>query len=641
MAETSFDVLNQFSDPGNKSVTLKFPTESSNNITFSNTTANTASTQSPAPVDPADIFSNGSQQYMDAMSDYYAGTYLPIASAKADNIQQARDELGFGRRYKASDFKADIEAQFGPIPKASAGEKAFNMLFDMLTNTSNYRGAAAVFDIGIQSIGAQMDRDKLEKANSIKQQLLINEMAIKQANEMNQIMLAKEGELILKGMGYTEDMLSSMMNYSGDVRQKIFDADIAKDKAIFDNQLDKEKMFYEHSLLMLRNPEKSFPTLMYKEPDSGDVKTMPVQLKPNPVDGSPMYMMKRRVTNEETGQSFDLFDVPVPEDWSIVGIYTGDAPGTEASALSKPYGAAQLSDIGTDYFVYTQAVDTFSDILSENAARIAAGQDPVLGTAGFINDLLQRTKFATVEFFNTITGRDGLSGTLGTDLQRLGETSYRNDQANLKLAESGEMDINKVPDFDFEIDVTYRVPGAVEKATGMPLPDKTITRKTSLTDLFNVQFYDDILGYDSVYARNKVRENYLVYAIARALKPSGRLNVNDVEAARDILTVTSPFQSSAEVVTKITTIRDLLNTSAQNLVKSTFIDGRSVLDINPALKEDYDKRYGPLIVAGQEPVVNQNQSSGDNSIGGQDNDSSIITDPATPEFDISVIGGGN
>ena len=183
-----------------------------------------------------------------------------------------------------------------------------------------------------------------------------------------------------------------------------------------------------------------------------------------------------------------------------------------------------------------------------------------------------------------------------------------------------------------------RGPGAIASATGLPLPDKTITKKTKLSDLFNQQFYELTLGYDPVFARNKVRENYLVYAIARALKPSGRLNVNDVEAAREILTVTSPFSSSAEVVAKIGTIKDLLNTSAQNLVKSTFIDGKSVLDINPALKEDYNQRYGDLIIAGQEPVVSQGGSSTDNSVGGQNNDSSIVTDPEVPEFNINVIG---
>ena len=48
---------------------------------------------------------------------------------------------------------------------------------------------------------------------------------------------------------------------------------------------------------------------------------------------------------------------------------------------------------------------------------------------------------------------------------------------------------------------------------------KTVTKKTKLSDLFNQSFYELQLGYNPIFARNKVRENYLVYAIARALKP--------------------------------------------------------------------------------------------------------------------------
>jgi hypothetical protein len=208
--------------------------------------------------------------------------------------------------------------------------------------------------------------------------------------------------------------------------------------------------------------------------------------------------------------------------------------------------------------------------------------------------------------------------------------------ANLRLAEQGQFDLQKVPDFNSEMAITYTVPGVFEKGTGINLPDKTITKTTKLSDFFSQSFYELELGYNPVFARNKVRENYLVYAIARALKPSGRLNVNDVEAAREILTITSPLSSSAEVVTKITTIKDLLNQSAQNLVRSTFIDGKSVLDINQELKKDYEQRYGQLITAGQEPVVGQGGSSTDNSVG---TEGTIESDPDVPEFDINVIGG--
>ena len=60
--------------------------------------------------------------------------------------------------------------------------------------------------------------------------------------------------------------------------------------------------------------------------------------------------------------------------------------------------------------------------------------------------------------------------------------------ANLRLAEQGQFDLQKVPDFNSEVPITYTVPGALEKGNGINLPDKTITKNTKLSDLFNQSF---------------------------------------------------------------------------------------------------------------------------------------------------------
>ena len=91
MAETSFDVLSQFSNP-NLDIKLTVPKRSSENIQISE--PNVSATMP----NMEDVYSNVNQQYADAISDYYAGTYLPILRSKQANIQQAKDELGFGKR---------------------------------------------------------------------------------------------------------------------------------------------------------------------------------------------------------------------------------------------------------------------------------------------------------------------------------------------------------------------------------------------------------------------------------------------------------------------------------------------------------------------------------------------------------------
>ena len=99
-----------------------------------------------------------------------------------------------------------------------------------------------------------------------------------------------------------------------------------------------------------------------------------------------------------------MFDQPVPSDWDIRGIYTGDAPGTESKALASGFGAAQLSEIGNDYFVLTQAMDTIQNVKDDNAKRIAAGQGPIIGTSGFLKGLGQEITFIGRDVLNTLFG---------------------------------------------------------------------------------------------------------------------------------------------------------------------------------------------------------------------------------------------
>ena len=653
--ETSFDILSQFS-PGLENLTLSTPTGNSASVTISDPTPQPEQSQQ---VNPGDQFSLDAQRQINIMSDYYAGTYLPTIELKQQNIDDAKEAMGFGKRYSADDFKAQFRRELGPIPKTKSTEKAFRLLYDILTKKSNYQGAGAVMDILLQSGGAYMNREQAEKAQQLKQKMLVNEMAIKQANEMNQIMLGKEAELTLKAMGYTEDTLQTMLNFNTNTQSKfiqqeidrlnnIQESELTKDEKLFQSQLDsalktqqmdidQANNLYNHSLTMLRNPEKAFPNLIYTTDGGKTMQSIPVQLKPNPVDGSPMYQMGRMMDLED-GSQVMVYDQNIPSDWDVRGLYTGDAPGTEMKAMASGLGAKNISEIGGDYFVLTQAVDEMQEILDENAASIAAGQGPTVGTAGFLKGTAQEIKIISADVMNTLFGTSQKASSLGTRLENLGETSYQKDIANFRLLNQGtEINPQIVPDFDSSMPVTYEVPGKgiVDTVSQGMLGGKSVTEQTSLRDMFDMGFYTR-LGYNSVYAKNKVRENYLVYAIARSLKSSGRLNVNDVETARQMLTITSAFQSAAGVETKVREIQGILNQAAQNTVAKTFLDGTSILDNNSALKQDYETRYGPIILEGQEPTITTPPNSNDSSVEEQ---GTIYTNPDAPEFDISVIGG--
>ena len=57
-----------------------------------------------------------------------------------------------------------------------------------------------------------------------------------------------------------------------------------------------------------------------------------------------------------------------------------------------------------------------------------------------------------------------------------------------------------------------------------------------MADLFNEDWFVS-QGYDTSYAENKVRENFIIYGLARANKPTGRLNVDDIKRASDAISI--------------------------------------------------------------------------------------------------------
>jgi len=76
----------------------------------------------------------------------------------------------------------------------------------------------------------------------------------------------------------------------------------------------------------------------------------------------------------------------------------------------------------------------------------------------------------------------------------------------------------------------------------------------------------DVFGdnFDPAFAQNKVLINAIAYAVARARKTSGRLNLDDVRNARETLQI-SGFTSADQVTAGLTEVRDELLTYRNNL----------------------------------------------------------------------------
>ena len=78
--------------------------------------------------------------------------------------------------------------------------------------------------------------------------------------------------------------------------------------------------------------------------------------------------------------------------------------------------------------------------------------------------------------------------------------------------------------------------------------------------------------FDTELPANQVRANSIIYAIARARKSSGRLNLDDIQRAAQDLNIYG--DSSADVIAKIGVLRDqLMRARNDNLAEIKFMYG--------------------------------------------------------------------
>ena len=136
--------------------------------------------------------------------------------------------------------------------------------------------------------------------------------------------------------------------------------------------------------------------------------------------------------------------------------------------------------------------------------------------------------------------------------------------------------------------------------------------------------YDNLFGmsirknYDPDIVRNQIRVNSIYYALARARKPTGRLNMNDIDNAKDAMTLYDFNVSTDKVKTSLIGIREEL---------MRFIDGQKaafnsdLVSGDPKLLLNYSSTsFSPTASSGGEvinPYPTNNDDSGfDESMGG-------------------------
>ena len=556
MSESGFDVLNKFAPVNGGTITYapyKPTAEQENEIIDAGQMAQ----KNQITNEIAERQVNDTNMF-NYYANLYAGQMLPIKQAQDLAMENYALQLGLGKRYTAEDFRAIVEEAVGPIEETSAGRKFTRFIVDSFNARTPYKGAAGALDVYLQALGKKFEREDLLKAQKLERRLMVGELMANQALKANENIKAVEADYYLKKMGYDNDTAKEYLNFSDGILQKIAQTN-----------LDIEKDKIKASLDALKNPDKLL-NIQYVQPN-GELSD-PLSAREIMTDSGPQIMLGRVVQTEKG--PIQVFDIPVPAgpDGLLQAIKLGTQNvGDNTKALNDQFISAEKIQAGAQDLFALQNIkqDVFSILDS------AKDDISVLGVTGSILKTVQETKFVTQSLFDLI-GRNTGKGSIGSDLFKEGEILFNNDKIN----QSEMLSTVGVT----TIDAPKKI-GPIETGT----EQKQV--QASINDLFDENWWMS-QGYDRRFAQNKVREQFIVYGLARALKPTGRLNVDDVRRASDAVSLYG-IQDPRAVIAKLQEVYNKISQAQDALIGSA----PEIL----SKEQDIDRVRNLLIELGRNP----------------------------------------
>ena len=141
-----------------------------------------------------------------------------------------------------------------------------------------------------------------------------------------------------------------------------------------------------------------------------------------------------------------------------------------------------------------------------------ARQDPSkVGISGSIKKAFQEVGATTEAILNLLGNDAGIGGAYGTNLIDQGQMLFSYDQGN-----PGALETGGTVDTTIKDDIILK-----DVPTGIPFKNTTKVVQASLNDIVQTSWWEG-QGYDPTYAQNKVKEIFIIYGLARALKSTSR-----------------------------------------------------------------------------------------------------------------------
>jgi hypothetical protein len=517
------------------------------------------------------------------LANQFAGQYIPVRQASEEQAGIIAQQLGLGKRYSAEEMKAQIEKTLGPLPERNQKRRAVGFLVNSLRAKTPYKGAAGVLDVLLQAYSVDMTQEQALEIEQLKHKMAVGELAVTQAQDANEAVLAKEAQFYLKKMGQDDDYLQKYLSFNSDLSKKFAQFEI-------DKELNKIKGAQE----LINNPGRLDPNISYT------------------VNGQTFTNVSRRVLNEDGSYQYKLIDedgnftrpVPINPETGFPDFFISpkQAPITEASLRDTGgtgISGSKQAELSGDLFALDRASQTLGDILNSQAEAIKDGGS-YLGITGVINSLFQE---APLLFDDILSGISGGSQTWG---------------------EPADNSVYSM--IEFEAPAT----SAYEKVLARG-NTKTVTKNVNLAALLDTMTYTS-LGYDKTYAQNKVRENIIIYALARAQKPTGRLNVDDVKRASDSVNI-SGLKSDEAVQAQLEEVLKFINRGIQSIYnqgyqQNTKGENYNIFDSNQAIDAVIKRMQKNLgiqeseITETEEPVEGEVQNT---TVSDEDDDEEVLS----------------
>ena len=550
MAETisGYDILTPYSDPSNQTIQPYSPFSTDDNVYIKKTITDKGNEVEDTTVEEVSEDVNNTE-YFNYMANMYAGQYIPVRAQREKYANMYAEKLGIGTRYSANDFKEDIEKNIGPIPEQSAAKNATMFILDSLTGRTPFKGVTGALDVILQATNRALTRDEAYNLQRMQRELAIGELAVKQAQEANQNILETESKFYLEQMGYDEKALGEQMGFTSDILSKI---------AATDLQLQEDKI--KASTDLINNLEKTNLTnkpfnVKVKNPETGQYDILPEAVKQVTVrdkNGNLTTQIMSGRIDPNTG--LQVFDQPISTDFVVVG---GSNVGSESKILSeeslKPVLIAEKTG---EFFNLGGQLEDVRTVINTSMDKV--------GIKGSVKSIFQEAIASGKDLLSIVNEISG-SGA-GSSLINSSQAQYEND----KIKFSQSFNSAEAQDYEGSNIVQVKVPLVV---AGVRVPGRyeTVEVEASVDNIMDESWYrlnfPEAQKYDPSFAQNKVRENFIVYGLARTLKPTGRLNVDDISRASNAVSIYG-FTSAESVMARMEVIEQKMIQAQRQLINT-------------------------------------------------------------------------